>query len=101
MLNDIIKDLGENFKNGDEEVIKKYIDRVTSDALSISNRKKTDENIELLKSEITNCVKGLYLQRGAEGSQSLSDGGKSTSFSKPLEDMRINIVKSGKRAIFL
>lgn len=101
MLEDIKRDLANNFRTGDDAILQKYIDRVTADALSISNRSNTIGNINLLSSEITRCVKELYLQRGAEGSNSLSDSGVSTSFNKPLEDLRINIVKAGKRVPFI
>lgn len=101
MLNDIKRDLADNFREGDEAILKKYIDEVTADALSISNRQETDENIEILSIYIKQCVKELYLQRGAEGSKSLSDSGTSTSFTDPIEKMRVNIVKSGKRKFFI
>ncbi len=101
MLNEIKRDLADNFREGDEAILKKLIDEVTTDALSISNRQETDENIEILSIYIKQCVKELYLQRGAEGSTSFSDAGKSTSFVDPLEQMRVNIVKSGKRKFFI
>jgi hypothetical protein len=100
MLEEIKKDLAENYR-GDDLVLKEIIDETTTVALSISNRKNTQENINLLKNDIKKCVKGQYIQRGAEGSNSLSDGGKSTSFNNPIEIMRIEIVKSGKRVPFL
>lgn len=101
MLEEIKKDLAENFRPGDENVLREYIDETTTDALSISNRKKTSENIKLLTSDIKKCVKAKYLQRGSEGSTSLSTGGISTSFENPTEIMRNEIVKSGKRVLFL
>lgn len=101
MLEEIKTDLADNFRAGDDEILNKYIDEVTADALSISNRENTESNIKLLTPEIKQCVKEKYLLRGSEGSQSLSDSGKSGSFSKPLEDLRVNIVKSGKRVPFL
>lgn len=101
MLEEIKKDLAENFRVGDENVLREYIDETTTDALSISNRKKTPENIKLLTSDIKKCVKAKYLQRGSEGSKSLSDSGVSTSFENPTEIMRIEIVKSGKRVPYL
>ena len=100
MLEEIKKDLADNFRPGDEEVLRKYIDETTTDALSISNRKKTSENISLLTSDIKKCVRAKYLLRGSEGIKSLSDGGVSTSFENPTEIMRIDIVKSGKRLVF-
>ena len=100
MLEKIIEDLADNFQAGDEQVLQEYIDETTLDALSISNRKNTTSNIELLTSDIKKCVKAKYLLRGSEGSKSLSDSGKSTSFEDPTETMRIEIVKAGKRVIF-
>ena len=101
MLEEIKKDLADNFRPGDEEVLRQYIDETTTDALSISNRKKTANNIQLLESDIKKCVKSKYLQRGAEGSNSLSDSGKSTSFNDPTDIMRQEIVKAGKRVPFI
>ena len=61
MLEEIKKDLADNFQVGDEEVLRQYIDETTTDALSISNRKKTTDNIRLLESDIKKCVKSKYL----------------------------------------
>lgn len=101
MLEDIKRDLGENFREGDEPILVDYIGEATTDALTISNRKDTEENINILSSDIKKCVKSMYLLRGAEGSKSLSDDGRSSSFENPKEIMRIEIVKSGKRVPFL
>lgn len=101
MLEEIKKDLADNFQTGDEEVLRQLIDETTTDALFISNRNKTAKNIQLLESDIKKCVKSKYLQRGAEGSNSLGDSGISTSFNNPSEIMREEIVKAGKRVPFL
>lgn len=101
MLNEIKKDLAENFREGDEAILRKLIDEVTTDALSISNRKETDKNIELLSSEIKECVKSKYLLRGSEGSKSINDDGRNISIGNPMEKLRIDIVKSGKRVPFI
>lgn len=101
MLEEIKKDLADNFRAGDEDILRQFVDETTTDALSISNRKRTRENIELLESDIKKCVKSKYLQRGAEGSQSFNDSGKSTSFINPTQIMREDIVKSGKRVPFV
>lgn len=101
MLEEIKLDLADNFRTGDDEVLQGYIDRVTTDALSISNRENTEDNIELLSSEIKQCVKGLYLQRGGEGNKSLNASGTSSSFTDCFEDLRKNIVKAGKRVPFI
>ena len=97
MLDLLKEDLAENFREGDDEILNNIIDRVTADALSISNRGNTKSNIDLLTNEIQECVKAIYLQRGAEGSNSLRASGVSTAFTNPIERMRLEIVKSGKR----
>lgn len=101
MLEEIKLDLADNFRIGDDEILQEYIDRVTTDALSISNREETEDNVNLLKSEIKQCVKGLYLQRGGEGSKGISDNGLNTTFTDCYEDLRKNIVKAGKRVPFI
>lgn len=101
MLEKIKLDLSDNFKQGDDKVLQELIDEATTDALSISNRENTEKNIKLLTSEITDYVKAKYLQRGAEGSKSLSDSGISTSFDDAYEKLRKDIVKSGKRVPFV
>lgn len=101
MLNDIKRELGENFRDGDEIILRKLVDEVTTDALSISNRQETDKNIEILSSEIKECVKSKYLLRGTEGSKSISDDGRSISIGDPMEKLRIDIVKNGKRVPFI
>ena len=101
MLEEIKADLADNFREGDDTILQGYIDRVTADALSISNRKDTEANRNLLETEIKQCVKSLYLQRGGEGNTSLTAGGTSSSFKDSLEELRVNIVKAGKRVPFL
>lgn len=101
MFEEIKNDLAENFKQEDEAILKSIIERITNDALIISNRVKSKKNIDILSSDIKECVKAIYLQRGAEGSNSLSDSGINTSFNKPMQEMRENIVKAGKRIMFL
>jgi hypothetical protein len=54
-------------------LLDKLISRVTKDALFISNRKTSDG----LESEIIEAVKSLYLLRGTEDVESLSESGKS------------------------
>lgn len=101
MLEEIKTDLADNFRTGDDSILQEYIDRVTADALSISNRENNQDNIDLLSSEIKECVKGLYLQRGGEGSTSLTSGGTSSTFRDCFKDLRESIVKAGKRVPFL
>lgn len=98
MLKIIIKDLAENFR-GDEEVLENLINDITAQALFISNRKNDDFNKNILKTEIINCVKSLYLQRGAEDVSSRSESGVSSTYSDAIEKLRNDIIKNGKRVL--
>ena len=100
MLNEIINELGDNYNSTDESVLKAILEEVTANALTISNRVENAENKIFLKREIINCVKGLYLQRGAEGLNSLSERGTSSSFNDCYDKLRNDIIKNGKRICY-
>jgi hypothetical protein len=85
MLNEIINELGDNYNSNDESVLNEILEEVTANALTISNRQDNVNNRTLLSREIKTCVKGLYLQRGAEGLTSLSERGTSSSFNDCME----------------
>lgn len=104
----IITDLGDNFKSGDESLIKQLLEEVLNDALIISNRDKlyvneTDETdstqIKVLSSNIRKAVKTIYLQRGAEDVVSNSVSGLSNSYDAAIETMSKDIIRQGKRII--
>lgn len=99
MLNEIISDLADNYRN-DEAVLTSILNDTITNALFLSNRENTEQNIEILSSEIKKAVKSIYLQRGAEGSKSLSEMGTSTGFENPLETLEKDIVRNGKRRIY-
>lgn len=99
MLSEIIADLGENYNTSDNAVLQHILEETTTNALFISNRNKTIENIELLKYEIMNCVKSIYLQRGAEDVKSRSQSGLSSTFVSPYEELQLAIIRNGKRII--
>ena len=96
MKEEIIADLGSNYRASDSDLLDKLISRVTNDALFISNR-KTSENLE---SEIIEAVKSLYLLRGTEDVESLSESGKSAKYKDVMKKLRQDIVSNGKRRIF-
>lgn len=98
MLNRIIKDLAENFR-GDEEVLENLINDITSEALFISNRRNDDFNKNILNYEISECVKSIYLQRGAEDVSSRSESGVSSSYKNAIEKLRNDIIRNGKRVL--
>ena len=94
MLDKIINDLGANYNKKDEEVLEDILNEVSSIASNISNRKAEDEK---LYPYIKKAVKGIYLNRGAEGMQSTSESGVSSSFEDIIDKMRNDIVKNGLR----
>lgn len=98
MLNEIKNRLADNYQN-DDNVLKGLIDEAQTIALSISNRKNTEENINLLRPYIEEYVIATYLSRGGEGLNSLSDSGKSSSFKSAKDEMRSNIIRDGLRRI--
>ena len=100
MLEEIINELGDNYNSSDESVLEAILEEVTANALTISNRQNNIENQVLLKQEIKACVKGIYLQRGAEGLNSLSERGISSNFNDCMEKMRNDIIKNGKRLCY-
>lgn len=97
MLQEIKEDLAENFRTNDEGVLQNIIDNVTENALFISNREDTPQNRNILKYEIKECVKGIYLQRGAEDISSLSESGRSSSYKDCMEQLRHHIIRNNKR----
>lgn len=98
MLNEIKNRLGENYRN-DDTVLNNLIDEATTIALSVSNMKKTNQNLSLLKPYIVDYVLSEYLNRGGEGLDSLSEGGKSSSFRNNKDDLRQNLIRDGLRRI--
>lgn len=96
MLDKIINDLGANYNSKDEEVLEDILSEVSSIASNISNRKVEDEK---LYPYIKKAVKAIYLCRGAEGIQSTSESGVSSSFEDIIEKMRNDIVKNGLRRL--
>jgi hypothetical protein len=96
MKEEIIADLGNNYRVEDSDVLEQLIQDVTTQALFISNRKTSDG----LEFEIKEAVKSLYLLRGTEDVESLSESGKSAKYKDVMEKLRRDIVSNGKRRIF-
>ena len=96
MKEEIIADLGNNYRASDSTILDKILVRVTKDALSISNRKTSDG----IESEIIEAVKSLYLLRGTEDVESLSESGKSAKYKEVMKKLREDIISNGKRRIF-
>ena len=96
MKEEIIADLGNEYRVSDTNLLDKIIKRVESDALSISNRKTSDG----LESEIIEAVKSLYLLRGTEDVESLSESGRGAKYRDIMKKLRQDIVSNSKRRIF-
>ena len=99
ILLEIIADLADNYKN-DLAVLQSILSDTITNALFLSNRKNTDDNIRILKSEIKKATKSIYLQRGGEGTTGLNENGTSSSFENALEVLEKDIVKNGKRRVY-
>ena len=99
ILNEIIKDLADNYRK-DGEVLNNLLDDVIVDALSMSNRKyksDIDNQLLILKSNIKKAVKTIYLQRGAEDVSSKSESGQSSTYDYAMETMQKDILRQNKR----
>lgn len=96
MLEKIIRQLGDNYDSQDNQVLLDLIDEAKYSALSFTNRTDIDSDMENI---IKRAVIAKYLQRGGEGSTSLNELGKSSSFYDPYERMRQELLTGGKRRI--
>lgn len=99
ILEELKLDLADNFNVIDTDVLDDILNETITNALFISNRDLSLENILLLKPEIKKCVKVVFLERGVEDSVSLNENGKNSTFVDSYEMLRNDIVKNGKRVI--
>ncbi len=90
MQDKIIRDLGANFRKGDDEIIEDLIDDYMEIASNESNRKKEDPK---LFPYIKKAVKSAYILRGTEGMSSQSEGSISESY-QDIEDKLRRDVRS-------
>lgn len=95
MKNEIIADLGSNYRAADSTVLDKILSDVSSQALFISNR-ETTTGIEF---EIKEAVKTIYLRRGTEDVISLGESGRNASYTDALKKLRTDLINNGKRYI--
>lgn len=100
MVEEIISELGDNYNSADRDVIETILEEVTANALTISNLEDNVKNQLYLKQEIKTCVKSIYLQRGAESLNSLSERGISSNFKDSMEKLRNDIIRNGKRRCY-
>lgn len=100
MINEIINELGDNYNSDDASVLNDILEEVIANALTISNCENSAKNINFLKQEIKTCVKGIYLQRGSEGLEKLSQSGINSSFNDCMDKLRNDIIRNGKRRCY-
>lgn len=89
MLERIKEKLGANYQEGTDKIILDIINDMTSIACDASNRKEDDKKIFPY---VKKAVISEYLQRGAEGLLSRSEGGISSSFNDIEKKLRTDIV---------
>lgn len=106
LQNEIIANLAENFREGDEEILAEILEGVINDALLMSNRKyravdeeSTEAQIVVLASNIKKAVKTIYLQRGVEDVRSNSQSGLSNTYDVAMETMLNDIIRQNKRIL--
>lgn len=94
---DIIKrDLGENYKEGTEEIIKEIIKMMTISACNVSNRRDNDSKLDPY---IYEAVLSAYERRGKTGNTSSTDGSMSDSYVDIKKKMRNDIIEDGMRLL--
>jgi hypothetical protein len=105
LLESIILDLGDNYRN-DNEIIGAILDEVVNDALIVSGRDQfsntvsgLETQLDVLSSNIRKAVKSIYLLRGGEDVKSQSVSGMSATFENAIETMNYDIIRTGKRVL--
>lgn len=89
MLDKIKNRLGANYIENTDDVLQDIIEDMTSIACDTSNRKKDDTK---LFPYIKKAVISEYLQRGAEGLLSKSEGGESSAFNDIERKLREDLI---------
>lgn len=95
MLEKIKKDLGANYNENNDEVLKEIIEEVSSIASDISNNKDVDKLFPYIK----RAVKAEYNARGTEGLLSRTEGSISSQFEDIIEKLEKNIIKARLRRL--
>ena len=88
MLDQIKNDLGTNYHEANDDVLKGLISYYTQIASNASNRNKYDK---MLEPYVYIAVKEAYIRRGDEGTSSSNEGGLSASYVDIEEKLRKNV----------
>ena len=100
ILNEIISDLGDNYKSSDSAVLTTIMNDMITSALFVSNRRtETENNLRILKDNIKKATKTVYLRRGTEDVTINSESGLSNTYDSAIETMTKDIIKQNKRVL--
>lgn len=97
VVNEIIADLGTNFKTGDNTIVESIYNDIVAIAQFSSNR--SSENDEVLTFIVKKAIKSAYLSRGNEGMKSYSEGGISLNYGEIIDQMKKEIIIGGYRRV--
>ncbi len=77
----------------EREVLRKIIYRVLHIASDYTNRKINDKKLEPY---VVDCTKAIYLKRGDEDKDAMSEGGESYTYKNAIKEMKQNLVSIRK-----
>lgn len=96
LISEIENDLSINYDKSnlkEREVLRKTINRVLLVASDFTNRKVDDKKLEPY---VVDCVKAIYLKRGDEDKDAMSEGGESYTYKNAIKEMKQNLVSIRK-----
>lgn len=96
LISDIENDLSTNYDKTnlkEREVLRKTINRVLLIASDFTNRKIDDPKLEPY---VVDCIKAIYLKRGDEDKDAMSEGGESYTYKNAIKEMKQNLVSIRK-----
>ena len=96
LISEIENDLSINYDKSnlkEREVLRKIINRVLLVASDFTNRKVDDKKLEPY---VVDCVKAIYLKRGDEDKDAMSEGGESYTYKNAIKEMKQNLVSIRK-----
>lgn len=96
LISDIENDLSTNYDKTnlkEREVLRKTINRVLLIASDFTNRKIDDPK---LGPYVVDCIKAIYLKRGDEDKDAMSEGGESYTYKNAIKEMKQNLVSIRK-----
>lgn len=95
-ISDIENDLSINYDKTnlkERDVLRKTVERVIKIASDFTNRRLNDPKLEPY---IVDCIKAIYLKRGDEDKDAMSEGGESYTYKNAIKEMKQNLVSIRK-----